>query len=69
MTDYDFHELSPLDFEHLVRDLFQAEEGISLESFKTGKDKGIDFRFARGPDRIVGQCKHYLRTGRSGLLQ
>lgn len=69
MADYDFHELSPLDFEHLVRDLFQADEGISLESFKTGKDKGIDFRFARGPDRIIGQCKHYLRTGLSGLLQ
>ncbi len=69
MADYDFHQLSPLDFEHLVRDLVQAEEGIGLESFKTGRDNGIDFRFASGPGNVVGQCKHYLRTGFNGLIR
>lgn len=68
MTDYDFHQLSYLDFEHLVRDLMQAEEGVTLESFKTGKDGGIDFRYARGSAHTIVQCKHYIRTGLSGLL-
>lgn len=69
MPDYDFHQLSPLDFEQLARDLFAAEEGLALESFKAGKDQGMDFRYARGPDKVIGQCKHYLRTGLDGLLQ
>jgi len=42
---YDFRTLSPIDFELLVRDLLQAELGITMESFGPGKDGGIDFRF------------------------
>ncbi len=67
MSDYDFHQLSPLDFELLVRDLLQAELNVTMESFKTGKDGGIDIRYAKGGTLIV-QCKHYLRTGLKGLL-
>jgi len=59
MPDYDFKQLSPHDFEELARDLVQARDGIVLESFKTGKDGGIDFRRARGKDSTVVQCKHY----------
>jgi hypothetical protein len=44
---YDFRTLSPLDFEELVRDLLQAELGIMFESFKPGKDQGIDFFASR----------------------
>jgi hypothetical protein len=50
---YDFRTLSPLDFEELVRDLLQAELGIRFESFKPGKDLGIDFRFASGGGNAV----------------
>ncbi|WP_296082280.1 restriction endonuclease [uncultured Agrobacterium sp.] len=66
---YDFHQLSPHDFETLVRDLLQAEWGLLLESFKTGRDGGIDLRYARGAQNIIGQAKHYVRTGLPGLLR
>jgi hypothetical protein len=44
MSNYDFRQLSPHDFEQLARDLIQARDGIFLESFKNGRDVGIDFR-------------------------
>ncbi len=69
MADYDFHQLSPHDFENMARDLLQADWGIILESFKTGKDGGVDFRYAQTNLRIVVQCKHYVRTGLAGLLR
>jgi hypothetical protein len=69
MPEYDFKQLSPYDFERLSRDLLQAEEGLRLESFKTGRDGGIDFRHARGTSDIIVQCKHFVRTGLTGLLR
>lgn len=69
MADYDFHQLSPHDFEQMGRDILQAEWGFNLESFKTGKDGGIDFRYAQSNSSIVVQCKHYIRTGLAGLLR
>lgn len=69
MPDYDFKQLSPSDFEELARDLIQARDGIVLESFKTGKDGGVDFRHARGKNLIVVQCKHYAGTGLAGLMR
>lgn len=69
MPDYDFKQLSPYDFENLSRDLLQADEGLRLESFKTGRDGGIDFRFAHGSSKSIVQCKHYATTGFAGLLR
>ncbi|WP_404937086.1 restriction endonuclease [Pseudomonas sp. JDS08PS003] len=69
MSKYDFKQLSPHDFEQLARDLLQASEGIVLESFKAGKDQGIDFRHSVGTNNIVVQCKHYIGTGLPGLLR
>jgi hypothetical protein len=89
MPEYDFHQLSPYDLEILARDLLQAHWGVRLESFKTGRDGGIDLRYAsgrdgrrvlrfdeevdlryiHGPDDIIVQVKHYLRTGLNGLLR
>lgn len=69
MPGYDFKQLSPHDFEQLSRDLVQARDGITLESFKTGKDGGIDFRYARGKCSTVVQCKHYVETGLAGLMR
>jgi len=68
MSDYDFHQLSPLEFERLARDLVQVEEGITLESFKEGRDGGIDFRYARGSEKTIVQCKHTVRGGLTSLL-
>ena len=69
MPNYNFKQLSPHDFEELARDLVQARDGIVLESFKAGKDGGIDFRHARGKDSTVVQCKHYAETGLMGLVR
>ena len=68
MSNYDFRQLSPHDFEQLARDLLQARDGIVFESFKNGRDLGIDFRHAHGQGNIVVQCKHYVGTGLSGLI-
>ncbi len=69
MSRYDFLQLSSLDFEELVRDLLQAEWGVRLESFTTGRDSGIDLRYAteRANGSII-QCKHYATSGIRRLL-
>lgn len=69
MADYDFHQLSPHDFENMARDLLQVDLELTLESFKTGKDGGVDFSYAQSGSNIVVQCKHYVRTGLAGLLR
>lgn len=59
---YDFTTLSPDDFEHLVADLLSRSWGQRLESFKPGKDTGIDLRHSRvlaGTDTTIVQCKRY----------
>jgi len=69
MTNYDFSQLSPHDFELMCRDLLQEEEGLRLESFKSGKDGGIDFRHATAGVTTIVQCKRFVETGYSGLLR
>ncbi len=68
MPNYDFKQLSPHDFEQLARDLIQARDNIVLESFKIGRDLGIDFRHARATGNTIVQCKHYVGTGFAGLM-
>ena len=50
MLDYDFHILQPNEFERLVRDLLQKKEKIFIESFTSGRDGGIDLRYATCKD-------------------
>lgn len=59
MANYDFRSLSPHDFELLCRDLLQEALDIRLESFTTGPDSGIDFRYRRDSVNLIVQCKHY----------
>ena len=68
MPSYEFKQLSPHDFEQLARDVLQERDGLVLESFKIGRDLGIDFRHAKGKDNTIVQCKHYAGTGLAGLL-
>jgi hypothetical protein len=69
MPRYDFTSLSSHDFEELVRDLLQAEWDIALEAFKTGRDAGIDLRYARpASGTTIIQCKHYAASGFRKLL-
>lgn len=68
MVNYDFKNLSSYDFELLTRDVLQKKLGVFIESFKTGKDDGIDLRFTKtkGSKTII-QCKHYANSGYSSL--
>ena len=68
MPEYTFQTLSPIDFENIVRDLLQSELSIRLESFKTGKDKGIDLRYSTtNEESLIVQAKHYEGTGFPGV--
>jgi hypothetical protein len=69
MPDYDFHQLSPYDLEILARDLLQAQWGVQIESFKTGKDGGIDLRYTTAANKVIVQVKHLTKTGIAGLLR
>jgi hypothetical protein len=65
MGDYNFDNLSPYDFELLIRDLLQSAEGMKLRSFAPGRDRGIDLRGweSRKPQRaIIVQCKHMAHS-------
>lgn len=69
MARYDFKSLSSQDFEELIRDLLQAEWKIALEAFRSGRDHGIDLRYAPAPGgATIIQCKHYAGSGFAKLL-
>jgi len=66
--DYDFRSLSDYDFEQLVCDLLSVQLGQRVESFRRGRDLGIDLRYTTaGGGKTVVQCKHYAKTPFSGL--
>ena len=58
---YTFENLSPLDFERLGVDLLQKHLKQSLiETFKPGKDWGIDGKFINNSNQVtIIQFKHY----------
>jgi len=70
MTNYDFQTiLSPLDFEHLVRDLISKELNIELTTFAEGKDSGIDLRHSKGEkENIIVQCKRVKTISKKQIL-
>lgn len=60
MPDYNFLNLSPIEFEDLSRDLLQQHFDITFESFTAGKDDGIDLRYSLSNNKsIIVQCKRY----------
>ena len=64
---YDFGNLSPADFEDLVRDLVGRELGVRFEAFAAGPDGGMDGRHARGAAAAILQAKHYGRSSYASL--
>jgi len=66
MADYNLGALSYLEFELLIRDLLQEEWEVPLESFKSGKDKGIDIRYIDTGTTII-QCKHFFESSYANL--
>ncbi|UAL10207.1 restriction endonuclease [Caulobacter segnis] len=69
MPDYDFHTLSPLDFEILTRDLLQARDGVLFQSFKSGRDGGVDLRYASDGENRIVQAKHLRKSGYRALVR
>jgi hypothetical protein len=70
MPNYDFRSLSPVDFEHLTRDVLNADLGLRLQSYPPGRDQGIDLRQVDTDGTIaVVQCKHYLESSWSTFLR
>jgi hypothetical protein len=72
--NYDFRTLNDKDFEELVRDLLNKKEavnGLFFESFKVGKDQGIDLRYSSVNENqlIIVQSKHYVGSGLNVLLR
>ncbi|ACU69437.1 hypothetical protein Caci_0485 [Catenulispora acidiphila DSM 44928] len=65
----DFTVLSDREFEELVADLLQARFGTHVERFPPGRDGGVDLRWRSGAETVIGQCKHYARSGYSALLR
>ncbi|MDH5718932.1 MAG: AAA family ATPase [Spirochaetia bacterium] len=62
MNDYDFLNLSCLEFENISRDLLQKKYNIFIESFTNGGDQGIDFRFAfSNNSKAIIQAKRYKK--------
>lgn len=68
MSDYDFSSLNDKDFEELVVDLLSEEFKIRIERFKPGKDGGVDGRFFQGKSEQIIQCKHWLKSGVTALV-
>ncbi len=64
MTNYNLNNINDKEFEFLVRDLLQKELGLKLESFKKGKDTGIDLRYSKPfeDNSIVIQAKHWFQS-------
>lgn len=70
MSKYNYKCLSSVDFEELSRDLLQKEWGVHIESFKEGKDQGIDLRcYTIDNGKTIIQCKNYASSGLHTLLR
>ncbi|MGW3123816.1 nSTAND3 domain-containing NTPase [Streptomyces sp. NPDC001107] len=68
MDSLDLRKLSDLDFESLCKDMFERILGVRLEIFSSGPDGGIDLRYVGPNQKIVIQCKHWMKSGRAKLI-
>lgn len=69
MNNYDFSTLNDKEFEEISKDLLNSKFKLELQSFRNGRDKGIDLRFSslKNDNSIIVQVKHYLKSGYSLL--
>jgi len=69
MNNYDFSTLNDKEFEQISKDLLNAKFNLNLQSFKSGKDKGIDLRYStkKNNNSIIVQAKHYSNSKYSDL--
>lgn len=66
---YNFSSINDKDLEDLTRDLLSKDLNMSFQSFKKGRDKGIDLRYSTVGDEneIIIQVKHYSGSKYSNL--
>ena len=58
---YNLTVINDDDFEKLAKDLLERELKISLQIFKTGRDGGVDLRYAINVENeIIVQAKHFI---------
>ena len=71
MGQYNFSTLNDKELEELSRDLLSRELSIPFQSFKVGKDKGIDLRYSSisSENEIIAQVKHYLNSGYKCIIK
>ncbi|WII38406.1 ATP-binding protein [Paenibacillus thiaminolyticus] len=70
MINYDYHKLlEPMEFQKLSRDIIQIRDGIFLESYKEGKDQGVDGGYFHKNHSIILQAKRKKSDYRSLLRQ
>lgn len=69
-SQHDFQNLSFDDFERLCADLLSARESLNFESFKVGRDQGIDLRCSPSDGSvIIVQCKRYAPNAFARLMR
>lgn len=61
--EYDFSKLNDREFETLAASIIEKEVNKKVETFKSGRDGGVDGRFWIGErEEGIIQCKHYIET-------
>ena len=67
--NYNFSSINDKDLEDLTRDLLSKDLNTKFQSFKKGRDKGIDLRYSTVGDEneIIIQVKHYVGSKYSNL--
>ncbi|MBB5808204.1 DNA polymerase III delta prime subunit [Saccharothrix ecbatanensis] len=68
MDSFELGRLTDFDFEAVCHDLFEEILNVRLELFSPGADDGVDLRhYTAVGGKLVIQCKHWIRSGRSAL--
>lgn len=67
--DYNFAKLNDREFEALGASIVEKILNTNVETFKAGKDEGVDGRFWIGKNKEgIIQCKHYIETPYNKLI-
>lgn len=60
LVNYNYHKLlEPMEFQKFSRDVIQMRDNIFLESYKEGKDQGIDGGYFHHGSTIIFQAKRW----------
>ncbi|MFK0153964.1 restriction endonuclease [Streptomyces sp. NPDC090493] len=70
MDSLDLRKITDFDFEILCKDMLEEALSVPLEIFAPGADAGVDLRRLQpGGQKLIIQCKHWMKTDRSALIR